>query len=171
MVQSSPHSIDLTQPNTWQNVLPRSPILSSVTAGWQGIYLEYHQQPAHETPDYCLPTPLISIALGYQAKEFRADGRLYRDITPGNVAIRSAHQRLSTQAYGNAEFLLLAIDPVFFPKAAFEMVNAEEMELKTQIIGRDPLIYQMGLALKQELEVSGQDSRIYAEDYRSRCKL
>ncbi len=125
--------------------------------------MEYHRQPAHETPDYCLPSHLLSIGLGYQAKEFRANGRVYKDFVVGNVAICPSHQSLKTQAYGNAEFLLLAINATFFNNAACESVDGQRLEIRSQVVGHDPLIYQMGLALKRELEASGQDSRLYAE--------
>lgn len=163
MANSQPQPIHLAQADAWQSILPRSPILSSATATWQGIHLEYHRQPAHETPDYCFPSHLISIGLGYEAKEFRANGRLYKDFVVGNVAICPAHQSLRTQAYGNAEFLLLAIDVTFFGNAASESVDGKPIELTSQVAGHDPLIYQMGLALRRELESSGCDSRLYAE--------
>lgn len=104
-----PQPIHLTQVNAWQNVLPRAPLLTNHSLDWQGIHLEHHRQPAHETPDYCLPSHLLSIGLGYQAKEFRANGQIYKNFVVGNVGICPAHQSLKTQAYGNAEFLLLAI--------------------------------------------------------------
>lgn len=163
MTHPQPQLIDLPQVKAWQGILPRYPLLSSNSAGWQGIHLEYHQQPAHDTPDYCFPSHLLSIGLGYRAKEFRANGRLYTDFVVGNVEICSAHQSLRTQAYGEAEFLLLAIDEQFFNRADCEAVDDRPIELIPQVFGQDPLIYQMGLALKQELEFNRQDSRLYAE--------
>lgn len=163
MTHLQPQSIDLPQVNAWQGILPRYPLLSSYSAGWQGIHLEYHQQPAHDTPDYCFPSHLLSIGLGYRAKEFRANGQLYKDFVVGNVGICPAHQSLRTQAYGEAEFLLVGIEEQFFNHAACEVVDGRPIELRPQIFGQDPLIYQMGLALKQELEFNLQDSRLYAE--------
>lgn len=163
MKNPQPQPIHLTQADAWYNVLPRAPLLSSYSADWQGIHLEYHRQPVHETPDYCLPSHLLSIGLGYEAKEFRANGKIYKNFVVGNVAICPAHQPLKTQAYGNAEFLLLAIDATYFDHTTGELTDGKSIELKSQVFGQDALIYQMALALKQELESSGRDSRLYAE--------
>lgn len=143
--------------------MPRYPLLSSRLAGWQGIHLEYHQQPAHDTPDYCFPSHLLSVGLSYRAQEFRANGQLYKDFVVGNIGICPAHQSLRTQAYGDAEFLLVAIDEQFFNRAAYEAIDGRSIELRSQVYGQDLLIYQMGLALKQELEFNRQDSRLYSE--------
>jgi AraC family transcriptional regulator len=163
MSTSQPQPIHLAQADAWQKILPRSPVLSSHSVHWQGIHLEYHRQPAHETPDYCFPSHLLSIGLGYQAKEFKANRKTYKNFVVGNVAICPAHQSLKTQAYGNAEFLLLAIDVTFFDNAAYESVDGKSIELMQQVVGHDPLIYQMALVLKRELESRGDDSRLYAE--------
>lgn len=163
MTNLLPQPIHLPQANAWQGILPRSPLLSSTSTGWQGIYVEHHHQPAHDTPDYCLPSHLLSIGLGYRAKEFRANGRLYKNFVVGNVGICPAHESLRTQAYGEAEFLLIAIDQPFFNKAVCEAVDGKAVELMPQILGQDPLIYQIGLALKQQLEFNRQDSRLYAD--------
>lgn len=163
MARTQPHPIDLAEQDAWQTVLPRLPILSSVSAAWQGIYLEYHRQPAHETPDYFLPNHVVSIGLGYQANEFRVNGRLYKNFAIGNVGICPAYQSLTTQAYGSAEFILLAIDPTQLAHAVHECVNEDQIELVPRILGQDPFIYQMGLELKRELESWGADSRLYAE--------
>jgi AraC family transcriptional regulator len=58
---------------------------------------------------------------------------------------------------------LLAINATFFGNVASEAVDGKPIELTSQVAGHDPLIYQMGLALKRELESSGCDSRLYAE--------
>ncbi|MBE9190472.1 helix-turn-helix transcriptional regulator [Gloeocapsopsis crepidinum LEGE 06123] len=143
--------------------LPRSPIISSHYAGWNGISLEYHRQPAHEMPEYCIPYHTLSIGLGYRAKEFKVNGRVHKDFVAGNVGICPANQSLSTQAYGKAEFILLTVDPTKFAQTAYEAVNTEKLEIVSQIRGFDPLIYQMSLALKHELESNELDSQLYAE--------
>lgn len=163
MPKDKPRIIDFTQENSIKKVLPRSPILSSYNAAWNGIHLEYHRQPAHETPEYCFPHHAISIYLGYLAKEFIVNGRLYKNLAIGNVAILPANQSIKTQAYGNAEFILLSLEDTKFACVAYESVDLDKVEILSHIPAFDPLIYQMGLALKTELESGGVDSRLYAE--------
>jgi AraC family transcriptional regulator len=141
-------SIDFQKSDAIKQILPCAPVLSSHRVGWQGVHLEYHRQPAHDTPDYSFPHNTITIGLGYKAKEFGVNGRIYKDFVPGNIGIIPANYEIKTQAYGNAEFILLAVEP---------------SKILPQIFGFDPLIYQIGLELKKELETTGVDSCIYAE--------
>jgi AraC family transcriptional regulator len=85
--------------------LPRSLLISSQHAGWNGIHLEYHRTPR---------TKCQSIELGYEAKEFKVNGRVHKDFVAGNVGICPANQSLSTQAYGKAELILLVVDSTKF---------------------------------------------------------
>lgn len=163
MPNVEPRLVQLDRSNAWQQVLPLAPVLSSHTATWQGIHFEYHRQPAHETPDYCFPVHTISIALSYQAKEFKANQRVYRDFYPGNIAICPANESLSTQAYGNAEFMLMSLQPSLLADVMDRDLSIDQIEIMPQIFGHDPLIYNMGLELKRELEFGGMDSRLYAE--------
>lgn len=163
MPNADPQRVDLEQANAWKQVLPQAPVLSSLTAGWKGLHFEYHRQPAHETPDYCFPVHTISIALSYAAREFKANRRVYTDFCPGNIAICPANEGLSTQAYGNAEFMLLSLEPTLLAQVTDSDLSAEQIDLRMQVFGHDPLIYHLGLTLKQELEAGGVDSQLYAE--------
>jgi hypothetical protein len=105
----------------------------------------------------------ISIALSYAAREFKANRRVYTDFCPGNIAICPANEGLSTQASGNAEFMLMSIELSLLAQVLDSDLGAEQLDLRMQIFGQDPLIYQLGLTLKQELEAGGADSQLYAE--------
>lgn len=140
-----------------------APVLSSHAVAWKGIHFEYHRQPAHATPDYCLPVHTISIALNYEAKEFKANRQIYKDFQPGNIAICPAHQPLSTQAYGNVEFMLMSLQPALLVDLADGDCSLEQIEIRAQVLGRDPLIHHIGLELKRELAGGGVDSQLYAE--------
>ncbi len=156
-------SIDFQKSDAIKQILPYAPILSSHAIGWQGVHLEYHRQPAHDTPDYSFPHNTITIGLGYKAREFGVNGRIYKDFVPGNIGIIPANYEIKTQAYGNAEFILLAVEPSKMALTAYESIDIDRLEILPQIFGFDPLIYQIGLELKKELETTGIDSCIYAE--------
>jgi AraC family transcriptional regulator len=156
-------SIDFQKSDAIKQILPCAPVLSSHRVGWQGVHLEYHRQPAHDTPDYSFPHNTITIGLGYKAKEFGVNGRIYKDFVPGNIGIIPANYEIKTQAYGNAEFILLAVEPSKMAFTAYESIDIDRLEILPQIFGFDPLIYQIGLELKKELETTGVDSCIYAE--------
>lgn len=163
MPSVEPQMINLGQSDSWQQVLPLSPVLSSYTAAWKGIHFEYHRQPVHETPEYCFPGHTISIGLRYEATEFKANRRVYKDFCSGNIAIFSANESISTQAYGNAEFMLLSINPNLLVLVTDGDLCLDQIEIMSQLFGHDPLIYHMGLELKRELEFAQTDSYLYAE--------
>lgn len=155
--------IDFQSCDAIKQILPRAPIISSHSIGWHGIYLEYHRQPEHDTPSDNFPHNTISIGLGYQAKEFRVNRRIYKDFVSGNIGIIPAHYDIKTQAYGNAEFILLVVESDKLSGAVHEAVDVDKLEIKPQVFGFDPLICQIGLELKKELETTGVDSCLYAE--------
>lgn len=163
MPNLEPRLVQLEQSDAWQQILPLPPVLSSQQAGWKGIHFEYHRQPIHVTPDYAFPVHTISIGLSYESTEFKANRRVYKNFHSGNVAICPAHESLSTEAYGNAEFMLMSLHPDLLALVTDGDRGVEQIELMSQVLGRDPLIYHMGLELKRELEFSGSDSQLYAE--------
>ncbi|MBD2259710.1 AraC family transcriptional regulator [Pseudanabaena sp. FACHB-2040] len=163
MQNLEPRLVQLERSDAWQQVLPLPPVMSSQQAGWKGIHFEYHRQPIHATPDYAFPVHIISIGLSYESTEFKANRRVYKQFWPGNVAINPAHESLSTEAYGNAEFMLMSLHPDLLALVTDRNLGVEQIELTPQVLGRDPLIYHMGLELKRELEFAGSDSQLYAE--------
>ncbi|OKH42004.1 AraC family transcriptional regulator [Calothrix sp. HK-06] len=155
--------IDFQSCDAIKQILPRAPIISSHSIGWQAIFLEYHRQPEHDTPEYNFPHNTISIGLGYQAKEFKVNKQIYKNFVSGNIGIIPAYYDIKTQAYGNAEFILLTVESDKLASTIHESVDVDKLEIKPQVYGFDPLIYQIGLELKKELETTGVDSRLYAE--------
>ena len=127
MLKQQPIKIDFNQQEAINQILPCAPILTSHQAGWHGIHVEYHRQPNHETPEYSFPHHTLSIGLKYQAKEFRANGRLYKDFVIGNVGIIPANYSVKTQAYGNAEFILLSVESSNFALTAYESVDIDRL--------------------------------------------
>jgi len=63
----------------------------------------------------------------------------------------------------DAEFLLLRLEPKRFASAVNESVDADNTQIVPQLKIYDPLIQQIGLALKAELELNGLSDRLYAE--------
>ena len=138
-------------------------LLSSDEAGWNGINLIYEREPAGEAPETWLGRHLLVICLG----NFRANYRLkgswqHQDYTKGDLVIFPAHEPFpKVQIDREVEIIELFLEPEILTQAIGE--KAVEIELLPQLKLRDPLIEQMGLALKTELEKGGADSKFYAE--------
>ena len=149
-------------------LFPRLPILTSLQAGWHGASFGYMCQPAYEFPEVCTPLWHSLIIFTHGARvihaERKMDGRKHHDaviggdiiITPVNVGHQAAWD-------AEGDFIVLAIEPQIFARAVDETANAEQIQLLPHFATPDPLIYQIGLALKGILENNPLGSRLYAE--------
>lgn len=163
MPEEKTSTADLTPKNSFPtSFLLDAPLLSSQNAGWKGIVLEHHYQPAQETPEQCLIRHNISIYLGRKAKYERlVNGRLVSDRLRYGDIIINGYQKTHWQHAG--EYLLLHLEPALVARAAADLIDTDSLEIVQQFKTRDALIQQIGLALKSELESDGMGSRVYAE--------
>ncbi|WP_392530594.1 helix-turn-helix domain-containing protein [Nostoc sp. C117] len=157
--------VDSTQENAFSDIFPSPPVLSSHKAAWSGIHLEYHCQPMWQTPDYCLENHVISINLGQTNRLERViEGRFQKaPMLTGNVGLYPAHLQQRHLWDGNAEFLLLSLEEELVAHKACELMGTHRIELVPHLVIQDPLIQQIGLALKAELESDGLGGRLYVE--------
>jgi AraC family transcriptional regulator len=164
MPNDKPLSIDFTQRDALKLILPRSPILSSYEAGWDGIHFAYYQQPSHYVPSCCFAQHIISIHVGHSTK-MTVKGHFRNEYyTRGDLGILPVHQPSPlTWCNGEAEYINLYLEPTRFTRIAYESVDVNRVEIVPQVKIRDPLIQQIGLELKREVELGGVDSRLYAE--------
>lgn len=158
-------SQDSSRKNAVIQVVPQSPILWSQNVISDILRVEQHHQPANGTSQCCLPNYLLSIHLGHPIQlESRVDGQRSSDcIAVGDIMISPPylHRQLSWDT--DAEFLLLRLEPKLFTCAVHESVDGDRVQVLPQLKIRDPLIQQIGLALKAELEIDGLSDRLYAE--------
>ena len=166
MPEAKPRTIanedDLTQ------ICDRLPILTSLHAGWNGIFLGHFRTPAYESPEICTPfwhgllifpkteTPI-------QARR-TLDGKIrHEQVVEGDIVITPA--QVSHRSCWNAEhdFMVIAIAADVFARAIDESAEPSEVELLPHFSTSDGLVLQIGLALKQVLENNPKGSRLYAE--------
>ena len=156
-------AIDFNQETASQQILPRLPLLSSYKAGWNGVHLEYHRQPPLSIPNHFLERHLVCICLNRSVTVERVfDGRSRTEhLTVGSCSILPTHMQHRASCDRTAEFVLLSLEPTFL-QAAAESTNSA-VELVPQFSKSDPLIHQIGLALKTELESNELGGRLYAD--------
>lgn len=165
MPNDKPLTIDFTQREALKLILPRSPILSSREADWEGLHFAYYRQPSHEVPEFCLAQHIISIHVGHSPARLTVKGHFRNEYYGnGELGILPAGQPSPlTWCNGEAEFINLYLEPTRFARIASESVDADRVEIISQVKIRDPLIQQIALELKTELESDELDSRLYAE--------
>jgi len=157
--------LDLTKEEELLQIAPRPPLLSSHHADWDSIHLMYSQQPAHEVPECCLAQHILAIHTGASPTRLSVDKHFYNELyVNGDVSLFPAQQTTAkTQCHSNAEYINLLINPTLMVRFADESVDADRVELLPHLKFHDPFIQHLGLELKKELELSGADSRLYAE--------
>ncbi|NJM70233.1 MAG: helix-turn-helix transcriptional regulator [Scytonema sp. RU_4_4] len=159
-------NVDFAQEDVYSQILPRSPLMTSYHADWDGIRLDYHQQPAYETPEHSPQQHVVSISLAKQPinVERVLNGHVHHEcIKHGDVVVipASSYHKLSWDI--EAEFLVLSLEKALFARAVYDSVDLQRIEIVPHFADSDPLIQQIGLTLQSELELGGRGSRVYIE--------
>ncbi|GAB4386768.1 MAG: AraC family transcriptional regulator [Elainellaceae cyanobacterium] len=165
MSKTQPSNVDFTQENEVLQVLPRTSLRSSANLGWSGIYVQQHQQPAWETPEYAHTRHMLLIHnpdVTIQA-ERSFDGRRQREQIGGGNNIVIAPATVLHQATWNQDssFSLVFVEPDYLIQVARESIMSERVQLTAHFAMPDPFIHQIGRSLISELETDQPHSRLF----------
>jgi AraC family transcriptional regulator len=156
--------VDFSQESGSQQLFAPPPLLTSHGSVWDAIYLEHHQN-RHETPEHYKTSHAIAVILNSVGNENWLDGRYHQDITRrGSIGIYPAevpHRSICTET---VEFLVMTIAPAFLDGIASEWVDPTTTTLIPHTPSQtDPLLLEMGLALKREVELGCLGGRLYGD--------
>jgi AraC family transcriptional regulator len=145
----------------------RVPLISSNQASWNGIGIEYHYQPPGEVLSHCDEFHEINIPHFQhpQLIEGTIDGQYQSSyISTGEIAIVPANLSHSLSWNADVEYTIITLDPSLFARIAYESTDLDNIELVPHFGKPDPLVYQIGIALKSLLESNTSSvNRLYAE--------
>ncbi|NEQ22907.1 MAG: helix-turn-helix transcriptional regulator [Microcoleus sp. SIO2G3] len=151
----------------YKRIFSRSPLLSSVSTQWDGILVAYDYLEPGQTPEISVKQHGIGIFVEMpkpaQAERL-IDGQFRREqVLQGDVVIVPADtwHRTSWNRAGGA--IVLGLEPKEFARTIEETIERDRIELIPHFATPDPLVHQIGLALKRALENSGSNNRLYAE--------
>jgi len=160
-------AVDFSKNHATLDVLSYPCCLSSDKARWNGIYLEYHHHPAHETPEHYPTQHVVAIHTGvsfpYQSERRLNDRFQTEQIQEGDICIVPANTRHWTCSDTEQSFILLSFEPALLARVAYESIDPDRVEILPHFAKSDPLIHQIGLALKAELETGQLGNNFYAE--------
>lgn len=147
-------------------ILPHSPILTSDGANWKNIHFAHFRQPPCDVPEHVSSQHIICMNVGKPVwLEQAVDGRHETAYSlPGDLAIYPAH--LSQQFHWDkeVEFFNLYLEPSFLAQVGYDVFGGDRFELIPQLTSLcDPLVQQIGFALKTSLEIDGKNSNLYAD--------
>ncbi|MBD2771358.1 helix-turn-helix domain-containing protein [Iningainema tapete] len=167
MTREKPLIINFASDKSILQISPILPILSSQKASWNGIQIGYYQYPAaFETPEHCFSQHFMTIHLNHATvvKEQVLDGRLQCDrFRDGDICLTPATAPVSVRLQDSCELICLYLEPTFMTRITAEVADVDRLEVVPQFKLNDPLIYQIGIALKVKLESKGVCDRLYAE--------
>lgn len=139
-------------------------LLSSGKVAWEGISLEHLQFPALDISDVTAMSHHLTLQLGTpKTVELKVNGKFSRQqMVPGNVCITPVHQPHAIRWQNEMEVLSMTLEPSFVMKALQESVP-DRVELVMHRSQSDPLVREILLALKVDLEAGCPSGRLYGE--------
>jgi AraC family transcriptional regulator len=159
MVDSTCLEVDVMNPESMKLLLPNAPIFSSAQSPHTLIPLDYHCQPAWETPSFCSLQHIITIFVGQSTQVHQVVGRNTQRATysKGKVGIYPAYQSRTIRWEQEAEFIDLYLAPEVIARYADTPLDIDRNELISQLAIDDLLIYSLGLNIKRQAEKSTCD--------------
>jgi AraC family transcriptional regulator len=160
-------TVDFTQADDVLQILPRPSLRSSENLGWQGIYMQQHQQPAWETPEYAHNRHMLIVhgsSVTTQSERW-FDGHKHQEQVGGSNNIVIVPATVQHRANWNKEspFSLLFLEPDHLVQVAHESVATEHVKLVPHGAMQDPFIDQVGRSLTAELESNQLGSQLFVE--------
>jgi AraC family transcriptional regulator len=167
-----PHSIPLwrTSGELLPGNAPYRIVLSSVGAKWNDVVVEERHFPSSERADVMYKPHVIAINIGRPTTwEFKKEGRFQRFFKArGAISFFPSHQpfsgRLKVERDGLANFLYLALNPVFVSRVAEGLeLDADRIELIEKRRSTDPTLHHIGMALRAGIQTGDALDRMYGE--------
>jgi AraC family transcriptional regulator len=167
MPKTQPLIVDFTQENTVSPILPCPFLRSSKNLGWQNIYIQHHQQPAWETPEFRQRKHVLLVhTSGDNIQSERTfDGRKQREELGGvnNTVIIPAMVEHQANWNKGRHFSLIFIDPHQLTQVAYEAIANQSVELIPHYAMSDPFIEQIERSLSLEVESNSFDSQLFVD--------
>jgi AraC family transcriptional regulator len=167
MLDKKLFNLDFNQESITSQILPQPPLLSSHRLGWRGVHVEYHHQPPHQIPEFYPSQHLVvihtEIPSSIQSAQMLNGQFSDKPAATGDTFIVPANIFYQAQWDSAGSFILIGLEPTIFARTIYESIDPDRVELLPHLQTPDQLIYQLGLALKSELETDGAGSQLYAE--------
>jgi AraC family transcriptional regulator len=159
----------------FETYAPTAPILSSVQAGWEGIIVRTYHEPTVVESVIAPAVPDISLvmvtrgAMRFESRDVGGSWEAFTTVegdwflTPGGG--RPYELRWSSLSSEPIQTLHVHVSTDLVARAALQLADRDpaRVELVERSGFQDPLLAQMGLALRQELLAPAPVGKLYAE--------
>ncbi|MBW4512889.1 MAG: AraC family transcriptional regulator [Scytonematopsis contorta HA4267-MV1] len=165
MVNPAISAIDFANQEDATRVLPQVPLIDSYRTGWKRLTFTHYCHPPHETVEHCLLQHSLVLADPKSCFQVERclDGK-FKHYVHGNgrVDVIPAFLNHWTNWDQEVEFSVITICPTLLNQTTQELME-REIELIPQCLVDDPVIQQLALALKTEIQTGCMSSRLYGE--------
>jgi len=147
-------------------ILPRLPILASDGANWKNIQFAHFRQPPCDVPERVSSQHIICINVGQPVHLEQVVGGRHENVDSGLGDLKIYPAYLSQQFHWDkeAEFFNLFLEQSFLATIGYDVFGSDRLELIPHLATLfDPLVGQIGFALKTSLEIDGKNSHLYAD--------
>jgi AraC family transcriptional regulator len=145
-------------------------VLSSVGTKWNDVVVEQHHFPGIDLADVMYKRHVIFTNMGHPITgELKKEGRFRRFFKArGAISLFPSHKPFSASLRVErgvfADFLVLALDPVFVGRVAEGLeLDADRIELIEQRRGTDPTLHHIAMALRAGVQSGDALDRMYGE--------
>jgi len=165
MANQSRLIVDFTHEAAVEQLLPHPPLFTSHKFNWQGIQVQQHQQPPWETPEYAYNQHVLVVHQGYltQAERVLDGQKKSEQFSSTEIVLVPALVSHQVRWDRESQFTIISLEPSHLEQVAHESLNGKSTVIIPHFATPDPLIYQIGLALKSELETNGLGSSLYVD--------
>jgi AraC family transcriptional regulator len=164
-MNQSTSTLDFTKQHEAARVLPQAPLIASYHTGWKGLTFIHYWHPPHKTLEHCLlqHSLVITDPKSCFTAERRLDGK-FKHYAHGNGRVDVIPASLDhwTNWDQEVEFSVIAICPTLLNQTTQELMQ-REIELIPQFSIDDPVIQQLALALRTEIQTGCMSGRLYGE--------
>ena len=143
-----------------------APSVSSTKSPWKGVLLEQYPNSAVENLDVATTRHMVVVHMESPATvEFKPEGGAFRTlhIQPGQVVVLPAMSPFSVRTRNTGPFVIVGLEPQFLQLAAHELIDPDRMELTMRVGIDEPLLKEIALSMKGEIEAGAPGGRCYGE--------
>lgn len=122
---AQPLVIDFRREGESNRIFNRAPLLTSHRFGWEGVYVEHHDQDEIEADEHVVPVYNISVKLNNTIRAERwIDGKFLKERQHHGVFnLFTPYNRHRFLAKHTGEFINIALDPTFVARVALTTFN------------------------------------------------
>lgn len=166
MVDSVP-VLNATKREDTIHLLPDAPILSSEQSGWSNLFFAYFHHPAFiPEGEFCFHHHGLAISETAFAVERRTAGtRQQVQFAPREMALYPANVPYRTAWHQDCKFMTLILTTQLIEQSVQDLVNPDRLALTPTFQANDPVIYQIALALKADLEAGSPLGCLYGDSF------